>query len=289
MPHPDDETEVWSLIKNSTANYKVFAYMTYGEETAYCTVSGFNGGFVASKGEIHPGNTPDNRWSSNCKENRVTSTLNFLNKMATGDASLPAGFSDSQYTTITVPANGVSPQHVDNNIAIGDRTVRVYGSTNNMGNVLFFNMGDGDLTSAEVSWAVQAIKANPASFGIPTNLPFYNALGGYANTAYSGCTLYNHPDHKAIHTSLYSVNFGFTGYQSAGTCRTDPDTVRTKLTTDASWNRAWAVGSTGQRTGHAQKYYGWLDSGVNGWGVGFGTNQNPTRPIMQYQSFWQKF
>ena len=35
MPHPDDEMEVWSQIQGSTANYKVFAYLTRGEETSY--------------------------------------------------------------------------------------------------------------------------------------------------------------------------------------------------------------------------------------------------------------
>ena len=30
----------------------------------------------------------------------------------------------------------------------------------------------------------------------------------------------------------------------------------------------------------AQKYYGWLDAGANGWDYGTGANQNPGKPFM---------
>jgi hypothetical protein len=287
MPHPDDESEAWSLIENSSANYKVFTYLTRGEETAYCINSSFTNALVTDKGEVHPGHTPGGKWAIGCHENRIASTINFLNMMAAHDSSLPKGFSISNYTTVTLPANGANPQHIDNGIAYNDRTVRIYNSTNGMGKVLFFNLGDRDLTTSEVAWAIKAIKTNPAAIGIPTNLPFYNAIGPYANTIYSDCVVYAHPDHKAIHTALYGTDFSFTGYQTAATCQTDPDTHRTVSVTATSWNRAWGMGTANQRTGYAQKYYGWLDSATNGWAVASGASQNQV--MMQKQSFWQRF
>src|SRR5674476_1127036 len=52
MPHPDDESQAWSLIQNSPSNFKIFAYMTKGEATGYCHTYSY--GLNESLGEVAP-------------------------------------------------------------------------------------------------------------------------------------------------------------------------------------------------------------------------------------------
>lgn len=288
-PHLDDEMQVWSLVENSSSNYKVFVYLTRGEQTGYCVNSTYNTAFRPDLGETQPVYTPQGKWTDRCVESRINSTLNFLNNMGSIDSTIPSGFTRYGYSTVSLPSNGVSISRDDNGTLLVDTTARVYNSTNGMGNAVVFNLGDGDLTQAEVDWAIRAVKNNPSLFGIPAGIPFYNALGAFANSKYPNCNVYSHADHKSIHTALYNTDYGFTGYQTAATCATDPDVARTKDVSYASWDAAWRIGANNQRIGFAQKNYGWLDSRESGWGVGYGTQQNSATPFMQRQSFWQRF
>ncbi|NCU38976.1 hypothetical protein EOL96_08110 [Candidatus Saccharibacteria bacterium] len=288
-PHPDDEMEVWSLVEGSSSNYKVFMYLTRGEETGYCVTTTYNNSLRTDLGEVRPPYTPSGKWSASCVESRIASTLNFLNNMGSSDSSIPTGFVPSSYSVVSPATNGAALSHVDNGVSIADASVRVYNATNGMGKVLFFNLGDGDLTRSEVEWAIRSVKNNPSLFGIPAGLPFYNAIGSFANSMYTSCTPYSHSDHKAVHSALFSTNFGFKGYQTAATCLTDPDVSRTKDVSTAAWDRAWKIESNYQRTGYAQKNYGWLNNSLGGWAVGYGANQKAYTPFMQRQSFWQRF
>lgn len=290
MPHPDDESQAWSLIENSTTNYKVFAYMTTGDETGFCRPAAYSSALRVDLGEIAPHFEPTGKWTSSCKESRIGSTLNFLNAMSTKDSSIPGGFEYSSFSTIELPKNGYSPERKDDGVTIDSPNVRVYTATNGMGKVLFFDLGDGDLTADEVTWAITSIQSNRSILELPSDLPFYNAIGPFANSGYKSCAVYAHVDHKAIHTALFHKDFKLSGYQTAATCATDPDVVRTKKVTNDSWTNIWGVDSASyQRIGFGQQYYGWLNSGTRGWNVPFGDRQDTPFPLMQRQSFWQKY
>lgn len=294
MPHPDDEIEAWSLIENSPANYKVFVYLTQGEQTTYCEPDLYQKSFEPHYGEVAPAATPLGKWTNSCTTARISSTLGYMNKMAHYDETIPNGFSLNDYTTVTLPnPNGYG--HIDStnnaNPVISDGTVRVYTGDNGYGKILFFNLGDGDLTQQEVEWAVSSVMANRSLFDLPS-YPFYNAIGNFYNKNYSNCAVYSHPDHLAVHKALYYRNFGFTAYQTAATCETDPDTVRTRNVTWVPWSHAMLVRNDGTRYGYLQKYYGWLRyveaNPAGGWPYdGSLTTQNKT--FMRHQSFWQRF
>lgn len=286
MPHPDDETQSWSLIEGSPNNYKLFVFLTRGEETNYCVPTNYKRAFQPAHGEIAPSHTPKGKWTSSCVEARISSTLNFLNAMGSKDATIPSGFNRSKYTTVKLPKNGYKPQHIDNGTAVIDTSTRVYNSKNGMGKAIFFNLGDGDLTTDEVTWAIKSIKQSYAKFGIPSGMIFHNIIGPYANSSHTACYKYPHPDHKAVHRVLFNIDFGY-NYQIAPSCRTDRDVNRTKNVSKTQFNNAWRVGSDYTRIGYAQKYYGWLNASKAGWSYAQGTSQNAI--FMQRQSFWQRF
>lgn len=288
MPHPDDEMEAWSLIENSTSNYKVFIYMTFGEETGYCVPTSYKTALRSDLGEIAAIATPQGKWTPSCGESRIASTLSFLNMMAETDSSIPSGMSPTSYTTMTLPANSGAVAHVDNGVLVNDSSVRIYNSTNGYGKVLFFNMGDGDLTESEVTWAIRSVKQQSAALGLPA-YPVYNILGNFYHSGkFSSCVAYTHPDHNAIHRSLYKTNFGVTGYQSAATCAKDPTTARNKDVSTTNWDKAFLVKPDGRRVGHFQRSYGWLNGASTGWPHDrSATSQQQV--FMRHQSFWQRY
>lgn len=287
MPHPDDEMQVWSHVEGSAANYKVFLYLTRGEETRYCDPVNYSNALQTNLGEVAPSATPQGKWTESCKEARISSTIGFLNAMATKDSSLPSSMSASNYLTIDVPLNGSNPQRIDNDVAYNSSSARVYNASNDMGKVIFFDLGDGDLSLDEVKWAVDAVKNNPSLFGLPS-LPVYNMLGSYYNSTYTACVIYEHKDHAAIHTALYDTNFNVTGYQAGASCGKNPVATRVKTVSNASWQRAETVSSqTYQRTGYIQRYYGWLNGSPAGFPYASGTAQDQIH--MQRQTFWSRF
>lgn len=308
MPHPDDEMEAWSLIQGTSTRYKVFVYFTLGEETSYCNPTTFNVSFRPDLGETPPPYTPTGTLSSSCGESRITATLNFLNRMSGTDSSIPGGFSDSSYTTISLPdINNANPGHVDNGTFIADKKMRVYNSVTgngSKGNVLFFNLGNQDLTKAEVVWALQSIINNRTAVGLP-DIPLHAMIGPFAHTissSYANCQTYDHPDHYAVHDALYNTDFGMPSpsLQVAATCATDPDYTANPLTglvSTTAFNNAFAVNPTTlQREGFFQRDYGWMDGSDLGWYANdSSTSQISSRsqvtnsPFMKYQTFWQKY
>ncbi len=317
MPHPDDEMEVWSQIQGSTANYKVFAYLTRGEETSYCNTDIYRYTYSPGLNETSTSYIPTGQLSYTCYESRITSTLNFLNRMSTTDSAVPGGFSATNYTTVNLPLIGTTtPGHVDNGTFIADRSVRIYNSTNGtgtMGKVLFFNLGNNDLTTAEAVWALKSIMNRRSTLGLP-NLPFYTMIGPFSHTtsnSYPNCQIYDHIDHYAIHDALFNYNLGMPtpSFQAAATCATDPDyqvNPRTAWVSSTAYDNAFYVNPvTLQRVGFFQRDYGWMDwndsvgsSGTSGMGwyanpstttqISTGSIKNNS-PFMKYQTFWQRF
>ena len=271
MPHPDDESQAWSLIQNSPSNFKIFAYMTRGEATGYCPTYPYGldaPGEVAPSGGIYP--SPWAKGSQGCVNARLGSNFNTLTKMGTVDSTLPTGY--TYRGTYTLPSDGT---------VVSSRVVAVY-SGGTFGTILSFNMGDGNLTSSEVVWAIHSIQNNLGLLGIPA-LPIHNILGPYRNLSNPGCAVYDHPDHYAIQSALFNTTFANVAYSAAPTCASDPDVVRTADVTTASWNSLWAVNGSNVATGFAQKYYGWLTPGH--WIAAVGGSQSQI--FMEHQSFWQ--
>lgn len=280
IPHPDDEYEGWSLIDNSTSNYKVFVLMTRGEETGGCNpASAGAGGPYWYHGPNSPVGMPNynermpvpnpwvGRWTSACKQARVESFRTFLETMAASDVSLPRSpTSRGRFCFGGMPSDGLAPSVVDRTDANGNNGTTLESRcadvwSNSVGAIVVFDLGDRDLRPAEVIWAVQQVRANKAPLGIPA-LPEWNVIGAsYFNKLNSNCAVYDHPDHGAIHTALWNTHIG-AGPQYGRTCLSDPDISATggriNSVSDTTHARTLQMSGT-TRLGPMPRIYGWLD------------------------------
>ncbi len=304
MPHPDDEWESWSLIYGSTSNYKVFIYMTQGEQSSAClrTNQTSSAGPYWYQGPSSPVGQPNygetlpaappwstsgGQFSAACKTSRKVSTRQFLNDRASKDSAIPS-FSSTESSAICFSGNtlaGVPPRRDDAGTLITSNCATYFSSTNGYGKLIFFDLGDGDLTKEEVQWAITKVKSNKSSFGIPT-LPDVNAIGAFRNSGvYSGCAVYNHADHVAIHQGLWNYDMDM-GRQYGRTCSTDPDVAaggRTGVIPSAQQSDNIAM-SGNTRVGPLQKIYAWLASTY------FDSTFTCTDCLFaQTQPFWSRF
>jgi hypothetical protein len=269
--HPDDEMNMWSLIEGSSGNFKVFAFMTQGEQTSACATDWYEEG----TGEINPltGVGQPGTWgrnSPNCYEGRRRSTLNFLADISAQDPAIPGTFADRGTVTISNQYGLAWPINEHAGGSYIANKVRVLEDTGGRGVVLFFDLGDGDLGVDEIRWAVAAMRNNKSLLKIPTTLPERNAIGNYrvGNSAYSNCRQYDHVDHRRVHEALWNHDM-FDARQHGRTCGSDPDrdTTRTKVITATIHTFMFEVVST-QRVGKFDRRYGWLFGGDNhpgGW------------------------
>lgn len=302
IPHPDDEFEAWSLVERSSDNYTVFVLMTHGEETSGCRVPSEGGADwyqgPGSKvgqpdlGELVYGNPWQGRWNPACDAARLASFHLFLDRMAQKDPTLPQN--PPYRGRVCFPGktgDGIAPGRLDNGVRHASSCADVYASSR--GARVIFDLGDTDLTSAEVLWAINAVRTNRASLGIP-DLPehevlgaaFYNATAPNSGVAqYPACDYYGHPDHHAIHVALWTTHLG-AGPQLVRTCDADPDVANTggriAYVSSANQDAAFAVEpSTGRRLGASTVAYGWLNPtyyATCASGCGFSRKQ----------SFWKK-
>ncbi|MFZ1323995.1 MAG: hypothetical protein WAQ57_02430 [Candidatus Saccharimonadales bacterium] len=294
VPHEDDELEAWSMIQDTPGDYKLFIYLTRGEETGYCSsnLSGLN----TTKGELAPSPIPGSKWTQSCETARISSTLNFFSQMNNTDATLP---SDPVFykQSVQFPANGVNVQRCDNHngtqlpvcggTAITDRSALVY-SGGTYGRFIFFNLGDGDVTKEEAKWAIDIVMNNKTTLGVPTNISSSNLLGAsFSNmkTTTSVCKQYAHADHRAVHDALWNHNFtAFSGYQAAATCAADTDASLHKSISDARWNDAFGLYTNGTAYGAYHKHYGWLWPNLYSFDA---THQGTV--VHKNQHFWKRY
>lgn len=275
LPHPDDDYQTWSLVTGSSSNYKVFIHMTQGEQSTYCPPVGAYGyegpgsNTGENDGEINPLGTGTNIWSgmwtTTCRNARIQGTLNFLNSRSYSDPTIPGGFFER--TPPALSGNtlaGLFPQRFDNETNSGRAKeaygVRVFGANNGMGTVIFFDLGDGDVTKEEVEWAVRKVRENKSAFGIPTNLPDYNAIAAFSHIdGYANCESYGHPDHRAVLEATWQYDLLPGRPRHGRTCSTDPsvDNGRTRELTQTE-HTAILKGDVFSRPGIFQKRYGWL-------------------------------
>jgi len=274
-PHADDEFQVWSLVENSPANYKVFIYATRSEETGYCDQLSYSRGYQLGR-EKAAEPPPAGRWSTSCEDARLNGLKGFFTQMSATDPTIPGSFG-TLMSKGPFPANGtpicredsLPPDGVCNTTGTSpkdtvDTTARVLVDSRGRGAIVMFNLGDGDLTEAEAVWAVETVRDNRAGLGLNATLPDYNLLGTFANnTTYSdGCKVYPHNDHRSVHLALYKTDFHMK-YQSAATCAMDTDVTRSKTVTGTSADAAWEYDASGSvSTGAHNSNNGWL-MGVN--------------------------
>ena len=292
IPHPDDEYEAWSLIQASPETYTIFVLLTHGEATGACMAVGAppcetgSGGPYLYQGPGSPVGQPDygewvegapwnGRWDPACDAARLASFHRFLDDMAVLDPSFPSapaevGAFDLPGTT----TDGVPPQRVDGDDGSCGTTVPRTSSAarvfrDDRGARVVFDLGDGDLTAAEVIWALQAVRSNREAWGLAPELveagvvgaAFYNATAVGGDVAqYAECECYSHADHRAVHDALWTTNVG-AGDQWGRTCHTDPDVAntggRTELVDPAIHEATFRATAT-TREGPFPIDYGWL-------------------------------
>ena len=269
-PHPDDVYEAWSLVQGATDNYPVFVTFTKGEASTYC-----RGQSVPVDGY---GSYTTPQWEAGCKNARMASLNSFLDKKSQTDSTLDP-LSATGYRAITTPAstsadggaptaavltscaahnipstscsasngkpvpwngnNGTSPTGWT--LRVGPKSARAE-----------FDLGDGNLTDAEVKWAIAAVRAQ-RGINIPS-LPEYAIIGASYSNLYNGAAWqYKHHDHRAVSETLYNGGFGINTL--GATYLSDPD---------------------------ANAFYSYPYSGGNGIPAGNGTNTD--RRVTSYYS-----
>jgi hypothetical protein len=126
--------------------------------------------------------------------------------------------------------------------------------------VLFFNLGDGDLSIKEVEWAMRRIVDSAPTLQLPA-LTRRLVVAPFANTYYVGCTDYAQPDHRAVHVGVY--NYNISSYEQVGsTCDTDPDADRFKTVPTTDWSYLFRSNSSTTAYSYHDRHYGWLLTGL---------------------------
>jgi hypothetical protein len=335
-PHPDDVFESWSLIANSASNYPVFITMTQGESTNYCSGS--------KTFPYWP--TFDTSTEAGCKGARMASLNNwlddasvqdtYLNELVRGEGAgfnmtktvvtnVPQGGTDSGAPTISTmtscspnfgscsggsganPNAGLTiPQNLNDgaNSSANARTVTWYVGADSAR--VQFDLGDGNLTKDEVTWALNYVRSERGAGKLLAQAPAaeYGVIAaGYSNVngTYYHCYTYGHHDHRAIQESIYNVRFipvdGFPHPQYGATCGhgqtvtsshaqagTDPDVYRVD-NMDAKGISGLYDSHMLNSSSYFQNRFGWLSSGL--WPTGV----EPVGDVIfsQWQYHWRSF
>ncbi|QCR18657.1 hypothetical protein [Agrococcus sp. SGAir0287] len=205
LPHPDDEFQVWSQIEQRPGARTVFVLMTRGEQSGFCD-SEIGGG----------------RWTQQCSRARIDSWLTFFERMGASDPTIPSDLGEPQRVEGIDPQDA-NPMRDDDGTLVPSTAADVWQDAQGRGTLVAFDLGDGDLTTAEVEWAVRAVLDDRDAFGIG-DLPVGRMLGAYSYDGdVEGCYPYPHPDHAAVATTLADVDLGARS-QSWSTCSLDPAT-----------------------------------------------------------------
>jgi hypothetical protein len=202
--------------------------------------------------------------------------VDFLGKMHAADPTIPGDF-EYLGRRGPFPQKGVDLARVDANGYVereGLDMPDVYVDRGGRGALVVFDLGDADLTPAEVRWAVETVRDNRAALGINADLPGKFLLGAYYNASNKACAIYANPDHRAVHVALWNVNFGFT-WQAAATCGKDRDVARNGATSALANKVAWGSG------GAFPTEYGWLQA--------YRLSGDQSSIFMARQSFWLRF
>jgi hypothetical protein len=250
-PHPDDEFAIWSM-EQDTDHYPVLVVLTDGERTAACSGAGLQ----ADDGERLPSPQPfTSKLTANCAAERVDSLVAFLRGMAAVDTRWAELRDLGEH-----PALSSSPGCLEDFGCNGFHLWEASGAA-----LLVFQLGDGELTTAKVSWAVGA--AREARSMLPTQHEDDIVGMGYHNTGDASFMIYNQPDQLAVYTVMTTTNLGLPGAQYSRTYPADPATAITRQVTPSVFAFATKVtpgpddpmsNPHARRVGPLQVDYGWL-------------------------------
>jgi hypothetical protein len=233
-----------------------------------------------------------------CNAQRIDAFNHFLDSMAEVDPSLDRPRALGHYEGQVRPGD-VRPTRKEGtkiesaagyDLAVGPRSAR-----------LIFNLGDGQLTAAKVSWALQTARRIRTSFPVKTEDDVVGSA--YYNAKKDQYVPYTHPDHFAVQQALFDVDQGLPGPQWGRTTPADPnrrrkafvdnDTYCALLCTTPMPVDPWGS-PTATRRGRFQQNYGWLAFTAEGsskaansfWPASY----DPTESVFsQAQDFWKRF
>lgn len=235
LPHPDDEFQVWSQIEGREDSATVFVLMTRGEESSYCDSE-----------------TGGGRWSDTCESERLSSWVGFFEQMGESDETLPADFPDDPETVSGLDAGSARIGRDDDGSTTTGREALAWPDADGRGGLVAFDLGDGDLTAAEVEWAVEQVTEDPGRFGLDEQAPD-RVLGAYtAPDDARDCFPYPHPDHAAVAEAITSTDLA--EEQGYATCAATPGEgdVEESTVSDSAADAAFGEG------GAFPEHYGWL-------------------------------
>ena len=284
VPHPDDEFQTWSLVENRPDQYKVFVSLTRGEETGFCEPEIVETSLQANLDEVPPAPEPMGRWTPECAEARQSSLLGYLRQMSASDTTIPGDFGPMA-EHIALPTDGVALCRDDDGATRCDaslRTARVWLDAQERGAVVFFDLGDGDLTQDEAAWALRSVLAHRAEWGLDADSRVGAMIGAFTNEG-ERCFSYPHPDHVAVHRTLWNVDFA-AGPQVGATCFLDARQRMSAFVSASAADASFEVDADGTRRGAHGVHYGWLHSSTYPLA---GARQNDL--FMSFQSLWVRF
>ena len=132
-----------------------------------------------------------------------------------------------------------------------------------------FDLGDGNLTDAEVIWALEYVRNNRDSY-LPLTDEYGVIAAGYSNLnhRYSACIENDHHDHRAVQEAVYQNDLiPTTGYHPQWGVSCGSQTTSTGIDPDvlpANGGRANEISNTHYRqnmsglSGYFQNRFGWL-------------------------------
>lgn len=264
-PHPDDEFQHWALTENQPHQYTVIVLLTQGEQSGFCDPDTLESGWQRDL-EPAPTPLPEGPFTPSCAEARIASFTGFFRDMGEVDSTVPSAFAEPERSGPIDDPDGVVCRLDEDDTCTTNTTVDIYEDTEGRGALVVFDLGDGDLTSEEVSWAVRAVLDEFVPSLAPADARVSGIVGGYSTPegGFPGCFAYPHPDHLAVDEALWSTDFG-AGFQASATCATDPRRQLYARVTQESTQQAFRTelipGSTDVlRTGAHTANYGWLHS-----------------------------
>ena len=256
-PQPDDEFQAWgSLPGGRQAGDVVHVFLTQGEQTAFCEAG--LPGFDGNTGERRPDPGPEGRFTATCREARINSTLRFLERMADVDPSSPIIEADPVVVG-PFPVEDVTLCRFDGDdeCVPASPTVDVY-TAGGAPAVLFFDLGDGDVTVDEVEWALRTVVTQRDTLGLDPSRPFGELIAAsyFADSDETDCFVYDHPDHQAVSEVVRGTDLAAFGSQVVPVCAGEPGAVSAHVERDL-FDAAFEVDG-GDRVGHHVAEYGWL-------------------------------
>lgn len=332
-PHPDDIFESWSLTQLGQDIYPVFLTLTKGESTGYCqnthatsisveywgtfnraTPAGCKGARMASLNNwLDDQSDLDGRFNDYVRAENPAVGYNMTKYVDLA----PAGGTDAGAPTVanrgacapawnpSVPGSctgGVNPnagKPVASNLNPGGgstnaRTVTWYvGATSAR---VEFDLGDGNLTDAEVVWAVAFVRSMRAT-RLPLTAEFGVVAAGYSNLhhQYAACADYSHTDHRAVHETIYATDLipdAGTHPQWGSTCGSQTTTVGVDGDVTSGGESHMIPDSVyaanmSTTASSFQKRFLWLHNG-SAWPSGIDP-VNPSVIFAQWNYFWRRF